>query len=108
MLELVNRVDNPDGGTATNHAEVDESERPIQELFGEWRRNRLGEERENDETAVRIFAEAVRNGQAPGTSDFGLGRIEDEFDALRAEIAHRIGNGSRIANRTTPTGGQRP
>ena len=94
--ELVNRVENAGERGFTNGGD-EEAEAAIEELFGEWREARLGTERENDETACAVFAEAVRNGQAPGTSDFGAGELENEFERLRSAIAAVTSRGSRLA-----------
>ena len=46
-----------------------------------------------------MFAEAIRNGQAAGTSDFGTGKLEAEFDDLRTRTATATEQGSKIARR---------
>ena len=101
--ELINRVDNAERHAITDDGDDDEPEGRIEDLFGQWRETRLGTERENDEAAGAVFAEAIRNGQAPGTSDFGAGKLEAEFDELRTQIATATEQGSRIA-RSRATG----
>ena len=105
--ELINRVENAEKRAITDGEDESAPEGQIEDLFRQWRETRLGPERENDDAAGAVFAEAVRNGQAAGTSDFGTGRLEDEFDELRTRIATATEQGSRIARRTetgTPPG----
>lgn len=89
---LVNVVENstPEGLTI---GDEDETEPPLRELYGEYRRSRMPEEREPDEAMIALFDEALRNAQAPGTSDFGIGALERRADDILARLAAARQNG---------------
>ena len=89
VFELVNRVGNDDVKAITDYDYAEVAEPPVEELFDEWRKTRGGEEREADETINALFREAIANAQVPGTSDFGIGKLAAEFDAIRARLTGR-------------------
>ncbi len=91
VFELVNRVGNDDVKAITDYDYAEVAKPPIEELFDEWRKTRGGEGRDADETINALFREAIANAQVPGTSDFGIGKLAAEFDAIRARLAGRAG-----------------
>ncbi len=95
VVELLCRVGNDEAKAITDYEYTDVAEPPVGELFDEWRKTRGGEGRGADAAIGRLFAEALANAEAPGTSDFGIGALAAEFDQLRARLAAAPGGEGR-------------
>ena len=88
--EIVNQVQNVEAMAITDYDYDPVAEPPMDELFIEWRKTRTSTERDNDDTARALFNEALRNAQAPGTSDFGIGPLTDRAERV-LETLGRLG-----------------
>ena len=99
LHELVNYVENDTAKDLREHDwEPVDSTEPIEKLWTKWRKTRTGSEREADETAAALFAEAVRNAEAPGTSRFGIDRLESEVERAADALSYaRGGSGTPAA-----------
>lgn len=92
--EIVNQVQNVDAMAITDYDYEPVVEPPMDELFIEWRKTRASTERSNDETARALFNEALRNAQAPGTTDFGIGPLTEKAENVLKALT-RLGPGDQ-------------
>ena len=70
--ELTNLVRNQEAQAVTDYDYRPVAEPPIEEMFVEWRRSRTKDERENDDVAGVLFAQALQNAGMPDTNDYGV------------------------------------
>ena len=75
--ELTNVVRNQEAVAVDDYDYRPVSEPPLEELYVEWRKTRTRRERENDDVAAELFAQALKNSSAPGSSDYGADKLEE-------------------------------
>ena len=84
--ELTNLVRNQEARAVTDYDYRPVAEPPLEELFIEWRRSRTKDERENDDVAGVLFAQALKNAGMPGTHDYGVDRISDDAEKAISQL----------------------
>lgn len=89
--ELTNLVRNQEARAVTDYDYRPVAEPPLEELFIEWRRSRTKDERENDDVAGVLFAQAMQNAGMPGTNDYGVERIGDDAEKAIARLNGKAG-----------------
>ena len=87
--ELTNMVRNQEARAVTDYDYRPGAEPPLEELFVEWRRSRTKDERENDDVAGVLFADAMQNAGTPGANDHGVERIGADAEQAIARLNAR-------------------
>ena len=92
---LRNEVDNPDARDAAllNFDEV--TEPPLDEMYRQWREERLTPERGSDDAAVALFNKAIAALDGHTADPFGIETLQQRFDAIMQRLAEKSSRRAR-------------